>query len=246
MRNLRGVKTELPRQRKLRAARRPVALVARALFRSDMAHAGKAARRHSCWNLRPTASPGTSSCSTCRGVICCNVHPEPPPPHMPHAVVHLHKGGDEGSKQRVLAVLAVHAALWGSPGWTLRGDGSPELRRRPEDARGSLVLGLELLSSAFSAFRRVAGVSPRKALSRCDPSGPEARSCRQELELRHVAAFRPHLNVSTCVLSGSFVGHNLARARARIGRSHRALQGMFSMIEIKAKFSGQRIGLVSS
>lgn len=38
-----GAKTELPRKRKLRSAHRPAALVARALFRSDMAHEGKVA-----------------------------------------------------------------------------------------------------------------------------------------------------------------------------------------------------------
>ncbi|CAE6932210.1 unnamed protein product [Symbiodinium sp. CCMP2456] len=38
-----GAKTELPRKQRLRSAHRPAALVARALFRSDMAHADKVA-----------------------------------------------------------------------------------------------------------------------------------------------------------------------------------------------------------
>ena len=74
MRNLRGAKTELPRKRKLRSAHRPAALVARALFRSDMAHEGKAPRQHSCWNLRPTASPYAPLAVPVRKIkAACNV-----------------------------------------------------------------------------------------------------------------------------------------------------------------------------
>eukprot|EP00439_Symbiodinium_sp_Y106_P024392 s287_g2.t6 len=132
-----GVKTELPRQRKLRAARRPVALVARALFRSDMAHAGK---------VQSNASSRSSQYTRLFG----------------EALAGLYEAMDP---------LSFGAGVW------------------PESLQERLFLVATLRALKLAA-------------------------------------------------AGSFVGHNLARARARIGRSHRALQGMFSMIEIKAKFSG--------